>query len=99
MATMIRALSNPETMRERAELAQRAEFAPVELMGGRDQQALEDMMAELFKEHDKDGNGVLDPEEFENCLHSTELGLAPADIDVLMDMSDQDGDRNISYAE
>ncbi len=99
MTSTVRAMGDPAAIRERAELRARAEFQPVELMNGRDQESVQAMMRTLFAQADADGNGVLDADEFRRCLASAELGLTPWEVDDLMDSFDADGDGNISYEE
>ena len=48
LETMFKAFSDPSAMMERAEMAARAEFQPVELMSHLDQQQFEEKIAMLF---------------------------------------------------
>merc|ERR1712196_66022 len=53
----------------------------------------------VFREHDVDGNGVLDHDEFVACLKSTDLGLNDAQIQTLNIAADSDKDGMIDYDE
>uniref|UniRef100_A0A7S3FJ78 EF-hand domain-containing protein n=1 Tax=Haptolina ericina TaxID=156174 RepID=A0A7S3FJ78_9EUKA len=75
MAMMVKAMTDPETILERLEMADRAQFTPLEVMGGREKAQMEDMLRTLFLEADADNNGVLDRAEFARCIESTHLGL------------------------
>lgn len=55
--------------------------------------------AQLFEEADKDGNGVLDRLEFEQCLTTADLGLSQPELDLLLETFDSNNDGNMSYAE
>jgi len=99
MAMMVKAMTDPQTIIERAEMAERAEFTPLEIMSGREREAIEDMLRGLFKEADKDGNGVLDRQEFHDCLESADLGLQPYEVGMLLDVFDANEDGKMSYGE
>jgi Ca2+-binding EF-hand superfamily protein len=95
----IQAMGDPAAIRERSELAARAEFQPVQMMSHVDREGFESSLRQLFNEADKDGNGVLDPHEFRRCLGEADLGLSHADMQDLMDHADADGDALISIDE
>ena len=99
LAAMINAAGDPAAIAERAELAARAEFQPVELMNGQDKAAFEAKLKALFAEADLDGNGSLDVHEFTRCLTNSDLGLTMADVQYLLEEGDTDGDSMISYEE
>ena len=99
LAAMINAAGDPAAIAERAELAARAEFQPVELMNGQDKAAFEAKLKALFAEADLDGNGSLDVHEFTRCLTNSDLGLTNADVQYLLEEGDTDGDSMISYEE
>jgi len=94
---MIRRLIDDKAIAERAKIAMRASFEPVELMDGRDADMMHQMLLTLFQEHDTDGNGSLDVPEFEECLQSTSLGFSPEDIQVLMQSADVNEDGRVTY--
>ena len=96
-AMMVRGMIDPRAVEERAAVARRANFEPVELMDGKDAQMLHEMLMQLFKEHDNDGNGTLDKDEFEGCLTSTSLGFSQSDIAMLMQMADPDESGKVTY--
>jgi len=99
LAMMIKAMLDPATITERMELATRAEFLPVQLMNGREQAQMEEMLKSLFVEHDADGNGFLDRGEFETCLVSADLGFSKSEIQLLLDVFDANADGMMSYSE
>jgi len=99
MAMMIKAMLDPNTVMERIELANRAEFLPVQLMNGREQAQMEQMLKGLFEEHDADKNGYLDRAEFEECLANADLGFTKAEVDLLLDVFDANSDGMMSYTE
>jgi len=100
LATLINAAGDPAAIQERAEMAARAEFQPVELMGDVDRADFEGKLKHLFTEADEDGNGYLDAFEFRRCLgQSSDLGLSAADVSYLQEEADADGDGMISYEE
>ena len=72
-------MMDPRAMEERKAVADRANFEPVELMNGRDAELLHEMLMTLFKEHDADGNGSLDAQEFEACRHVERVFLHPSE--------------------
>ena len=45
---MVKAMTDPETILERLEMADRAQFTPLEVMGGREKAQMEDMLRTLF---------------------------------------------------
>lgn len=47
LAMMVKAMIDPHSIAERAEMAERAEFMPLQIMGGREQQAVENMLREV----------------------------------------------------
>ena len=54
MTTLVKGMSDPEAIRERIELMTAAEFQPVELMNGKDKEAMTAMFEQLFREADAD---------------------------------------------
>jgi Ca2+-binding EF-hand superfamily protein len=64
---------------------------------GREQ--LESLMMDLFKQHDADGNGVLDRKEFKACLKSADLGLTKKEINMLLSEADENEDGVVTYEE
>lgn len=56
---MLRALSSPEAVAERCAMLERADFTPIELMGGREREAMEATFAEAFAKYDVDNNRFL----------------------------------------
>lgn len=95
----IKAFGDPEAIRERAELAVRAEFQPSELMSVKDREKFDTMLAELFREADADGNGMLDKEEFRQMLKKTDLGLTSIEAEELFMMFDHDSNKMVSLNE
>lgn len=45
---------------------------------------LAEMLAEIFREADADGNGTLDVDEFEKCLRDIRIGITRKEVNVLM---------------
>jgi len=99
LSMMVKAMMDPSTIAERQEMAARAEFLPVQLMNGREQAQMEEMLSGLFAEHDADGNGFLDRREFETCLFNADLGFSKSEVDLLLDMFDANSDGMMSYTE
>jgi len=99
LSMMVAAMSDPSAVAERNAVAARANFEPVELMDGKDRELLTQMLQNLFTEADKDGNGWLDYNEFEECLASTSLNFTKGDIQMLMGVADADDTGRITYAQ
>jgi len=99
LTAIIKGMGDPEAMMERAELAARAEFQPVELMNGMERAQMDEMLADLFRQADADGNGTLDHQEFFDCMIKADLGFTNDDIYDLIASFDADGDGKISYDE
>lgn len=99
LEAMIKAMGDPSAIRERAELAARAEIQPVALMSGVDREHFDRQLGALFKEADADGSGALDPSEFRSCMAKADLGLSDGDIFELLEMFDADGDGHIGIDE
>ena len=99
LTACVKAMGDPAAIAERAELAARSEFQPVEMMGGRDREGFEAQLRQLFAEADADGSGDLDPSEFRRCLAESDLGLTPTDIADLLEAADADADGRISAHE
>jgi len=100
LTAQIKAMGDPESLRERAELMARAEFQPVELMSHVDRAQFESTIEALFAEADKDGNGVLDVHEFQRLLGDGQgLALPPNEISYLRDAFDGDRNGEISLEE
>mmetsp|Transcript_59071 Transcript_59071/g.117393 ORF Transcript_59071/g.117393 Transcript_59071/m.117393 type:complete len:499 (-) Transcript_59071:423-1919(-) len=99
LSTMIKAMGDPEAIRERAELAARAEYQPAALMSGHEQEQFFAMMKGLFEEADTDKNGSLDRKEFQKCMLEADLGLSEVDIIDLFEMFDEDGSGELDMNE
>jgi hypothetical protein len=99
LVAVIKAMGDPAAIRERAEIAGRAEFQPVELMSGRDKEAINTMLTGLFQNADADQSGYLDHAEFKKCMAEADLGLRDADINDLLYEFDANGDGKISLEE
>jgi Ca2+-binding EF-hand superfamily protein len=56
-------------------------------------------MQQLFAQFDDDGNGTLDPEEFQRALNSADLGLSRKEINMLLGEADVNDDGCIEYDE
>jgi Ca2+-binding EF-hand superfamily protein len=69
------------------------------LLGDMSQEQLEASLSEMFQQADKDGNGVLDPDEFRSCLRAADLGLTDSDINDVGMNADKNDDGCISYTE
>merc|ERR1719420_371730 len=69
------------------------------LLNGMSQEELEGTLMEMFKQADKDGNGVLDRKEFRDCMRAADLGLRRKDINAISAQTDVNGDGMIEYAE
>ena len=90
LEAVIKAFADPEALKERAELAVRAEFQPVAMMNNMDRAKFDEQMTMLFKEADKDNSGALDLNELAALLKSGDLGLSPSDAEGLMEHFDVD---------
>jgi len=99
LTSMLKAMSDPNAIRERAEMAARAEFQPAALMSGKEKEEFEEMMRVLFEEADTDHNGTLDREEFKQCMLRAELGLVEWDIEELFEMFDEDKSGALDMSE
>ena len=99
MTAILKGMGDPNAIRERAELAARADFQPVELMSGKDHEAMNELLTTLFTRADKDGSGELDTDEFVQCMLAADFGFSADDALDLMAMFDSDGDGKISYQE
>jgi len=99
LTTLLKAMGDPSAIAERAEMVARAEITPVQLLTETDRAKVEEMLKANFAEADKDGNGFLDGDEFTACLRGADLGLSHADIAMLLEEFDTDGDRRINLAE
>jgi len=99
LTAYIKAYADPEATRERFEMAQRAEFAPVEMMGQMDKKKFDEKLGNLFRQADADNSGTLDAAEFHACVDGMDLGLSHGDIRELMEYFDADGDNTISIDE
>jgi len=99
LGMMVKAMIDPATVNERMELSNRAEFLPVQLMNGREQAQMEQMLKGLFEEHDADRNGYLDKAEFEKLFFNADLGFSKAEIELLLDVFDANSDGMMSYTE
>ena len=60
---------------------------------------LNDVIADMFVAADKDKSGSLDRKEFKDLLKTADLGFSAADIRVVMEECDEDGDGLIDYGE
>merc|ERR1711865_120193 len=69
------------------------------LLNGMTREELEGTLMEMFKQADKDGNGVLDRKEFRDCMKAADLGLRRKDINAIASQTDVDDDGNITYEE
>ena len=98
-AAALEEMFSEASIRQRAQLMQRGEVVPVELLGGKDREEIETNLMALFQKHDGDGNQVLDRQEFRSCLESAELNLGSNDIAILMNAADTDGNEMIDYHE
>mmetsp|Transcript_24590 Transcript_24590/g.58122 ORF Transcript_24590/g.58122 Transcript_24590/m.58122 type:complete len:155 (+) Transcript_24590:156-620(+) len=96
---MLRALSAPSAVSERARMLERADFTPIELMGGRERAAMEANFVDAFLKYDVDKNHFLDENEFELCLNSAALGLERHEMYALMGLADHNSDGQIDVKE
>jgi len=62
-------------------------------------QELEQLLRQLFAEHDVDGNGHLDHKEFRALLNSANLGLSPREVKRVLAEADENEDGRIEYTE
>ena len=60
---------------------------------------LEQLLVGIFQDADKDGNGWLDPGEFNALLETAELDLDPMEKRQLLMLADANGDGRIEYSE
>ena len=61
--------------------------------------ALEELLEAKFKEADANGDGTLQPEEFDAALRGLEMGLSDIVIEMMRSAADEDGDGLITYSE
>jgi len=92
-------MKDPKLMAVRASAIKRAEYTPVELLKGFDEESVNKMLQEVFREHDADGNGVLSWKEFSVCLQNTNLGFSAQEINALLTGADMDADGNVNLQE
>ena len=59
----------------------------------------EEEIREAFQVFDKDGNGVVTPNELRNVLHHIGEKLTDEEIDEMINEADMDGDGTINYEE
>jgi len=93
--------------RARTEAEETAEYEQMEaqfeaedfFLRGMSAEELEGIMSKIFKDHDADGNGVLDRAEFKACLMSADLGLTRKEINLLLTEADDNGDGVVEYDE
>ncbi|KAJ1627192.1 hypothetical protein T492DRAFT_1026734 [Pavlovales sp. CCMP2436] len=62
-------------------------------------QELEQLLRQLFVEHDADGNGHLDHREFRELLNSANMGLSPKEVKRILAEADENEDGRIEYTE
>lgn len=67
--------------------------------GGMSEEELVEYLTHLFLESDKDGNGVLDKQEFKRLMQSADLGLSKKQIKFLYAEADINDDGTIEYRE
>lgn len=58
-----------------------------------------DMLQQIFVQFDKNANGYLEPEEFEEAINSSGIELSDKEKLMLYFASDEDGNGQISYGE
>ena len=56
-------------------------------------------MKKIFVQHDTDGNGILDRDEFKACLKCSDLGLTRKEINLLLSEAVENADGVIEYEE
>lgn len=86
-----------------AELAYRMAYAredaSEQLLRGMTQDELKAILETVFKKADVDGNGTLDPKEFQGCLKDTDLGFTKKEINIMLSEVDADNDGVVTYEE
>ena len=93
-----RARDEAEAQREMDEMD--AQFEAEDFfLRGMSQEELEGIMKKIFVQHDADGNGVLDRDEFKACLKSSDLGLTRKEINMLLSEADENADGVVNYEE
>jgi len=93
-----RARDEAEAQREMDEMD--AQFEAEDFfLRGMSQEELEGIMKKIFVQHDADGNGILDRDEFKACLKSSDLGLTRKEINMLLSEADENADGVIEYEE
>jgi Ca2+-binding EF-hand superfamily protein len=93
-----RARDEAEAQREMDEMD--AQFEAEDFfLRGMSQEELEGIMKKIFLQHDADGNGILDRDEFKACLKSSDLGLTRKEINMLLSEADENADGVIEYEE
>lgn len=98
-ALTIEGMLSEEAVARQAELIQRAELTPVELLAGRERDEVNEELTDLFLEFDEDENGVLDPQEFRQCLRAFSFGLSDGEITALLLAADENNDGTVDYRE
>lgn len=69
------------------------------LVHGMTEDELTEVLFKIFKDADKDESGALDPDEFVNCLQSTEIGFNQEEIDLMKSSVDLNGDGLVDFQE
>lgn len=78
------------------ELIQRAQNI---LVHGMKEEELTEVLFKIFQDADKDNSGALDPDEFVNCLQSTEIGFTEDEVNLMKQNVDVNGDGLIDFQE
>jgi len=69
------------------------------LVHGMTEEELTEVLFKIFKDADKDESGSLDPNEFVNCLASTEIGFTEDEIALMKNSVDLNGDGLVDFEE
>ena len=98
LVTSLKSAQETKQQRHEVEEETRTEVEAL-FIKGMTEEELTLRMQQLFAQFDDDGNGTLDPEEFQRALNSADLGLSRKEINMLLGEADVNDDGCIEYDE
>ena len=98
LVTSLKSAQETKQQRHEVEDETRTEVEAL-FIKGMTEEELTARMQQLFAQFDDDGNGTLDPEEFQRALNSADLGLSRKEINMLLGEADVNDDGCIEYDE
>ncbi|RHY04639.1 hypothetical protein DYB25_004489 [Aphanomyces astaci] len=98
-AGMIRQFINPHNVAKRMQRCKNDVNAVAAIFHGVSETGLEMIVMEAFESEDRDGNGVLDMDEFRAAMKHTSLGLSDEEITSLQAVADTNGDGHVDIDE